>query len=70
MLLPNEWAYSDGGRQTYDWHKVPWWVFWRPKWFRRIYDRDRGSGWSIEYATDEQVARQTLEDRFGREKAN
>lgn len=50
---------------TYQWRKVPWWVFWRKKWYRRIYDgADRGAGWIIQYATDVERARQILEDRF------
>lgn len=62
----NEWGIKGAhSLQTFTWHKVPWWVFWRKKWYRRIYDgADRGAGWNVQYATDVERARQTLEERF------
>lgn len=63
LLVPSE----KGGWKNYAepamWQLTPWWVFWRPKWYRRW------QFWSgdveVEYVTDEQLARLTLENAFG-----
>lgn len=60
----HEWGFR-GQINNFPWRKVPWWVFWRPKWYRRIYDgADRGAGWDVQYATDGERARLALEERF------
>lgn len=53
------------GEQPDIWQRTPRWVFWRTKWYRRIYTGADNGGWEMQYATDEQLARLTLENTFG-----
>jgi hypothetical protein len=65
-VLPDEWATREGGRQEFKWHRLPRWMFWRWRtpWARRVFDRE---DWTIEYATDVQVAREYMEKQYARE---
>lgn len=46
-----------------EWHRTPWWAFWRPAW-----RRDKPTYWntthSWEYQTHKKRARAILEERF------
>ena len=72
--LPNEVCIIPVGAEdevySFTWYPTPRWaqvLFFRKKWFRRIYHGgDRGAGWQVEYATDQQVAREFLEKKFDR----
>lgn len=60
------------GRSSYPrdnspvWERTPWWAIWRPKWrksrFYAPYESDRGP---YDYASDRELARIHLEERYG-----
>lgn len=49
------------------WKLTPWWCFWRPKWHRRVFTFNRDQLFVLDFATDEQYARQFLEATFDKE---